>query len=146
MRGDALLEIEKSKSDLDVSYVLRQVRAQGATDDDIKEWWNMPNEEWSDIIEDDDKAKYVAVKMLTDEGATYEEAVEKLKRSFPFYATYEPGYSYSNNGPLPYELKVRINKYANSLSDEAKEILKEDLKNYSSMNAYIRVKIKEGLI
>lgn len=146
-RGDELLKIEKSHENFDVMYVFGELRKQGVTDEDIRTWWNMPDEQHVEIIQHSDNAKVAAFKALIDEGFSKKEAVSKLKKGYPIYEIYKAGIMHDmKDDNLPYELLPRVNKYFNSLTQDKLNRLKEDANRFSSMNAYIRDLINKGTI
>jgi hypothetical protein len=145
MRGDKMLEIEKNKLDLDVSYILKEVRKQGVTDNDIREWWNLPDEQHKEIMEEDDDACRSAINQLIDSGISRDEAILKLKKGYPIFGEYMPGIMHDDKDDiLPYELKIRVNNFFNSV--EKLTGYKEDIEKASSMNSFIRSLVKKDLI
>lgn len=146
-RGDQLLKTEKSHENFDVMYVFRELRGQGVTDEDIRTWWNMPDEQHAELMKECDVSKLAAFKTLLDAGYSKEEAVLKLKKGWPVYEIYEAGVIHdTKDDNLPYELLPRVNKYFNSLTQDKLNRLKEDANRFSSMNAYIRDLINKRTI
>lgn len=146
-RGDELLKIEKNHENFDISYVLGEARRQGVTDEDIRTWWNMPNEQHMELMQHCDNVKVAAFKTLLDEGFSKKEAVSKLKKGYPSYEIYMAGIMHDmKDDNLPYELLPRVNKYFNSLAPDKLNRLKEDVNKLSSMNAYVRDLIDRKII
>lgn len=145
LRGDAMLDAVKNRVDLDLTAYIGSVREEGATDKDIREWWNMPDKQHQEIIEDNDLARLAVLKGLIDDGLTENAAIEQIKKTFPLYEFYEPGIIYlSVDSSLPYELLPRVNKYFNSIA--VAEQCRDAINELSSMNAFIREQIKKGLL
>lgn len=146
-RGDELLKNEKSNENFDMMYVFRELRRQGVTDEDIRTWWNMPDEQHVELMQHCDTVKVAAFKALLDEGFSKKEAVSKLKKGYPIYEIYKAGIMHDmKDDNLPYELLPRVNRYFNSLASDKLNRLKEDVNRMSSMNAYIRDLIDKRII
>lgn len=145
MRGDELLRLEKDGSDFDLSYVFREIRRHGVTDKDIRLWWNMPDEQLSEIIQEDDESRNQAYKHWVNSGLSKDDAKLKLRKTFPIYELYQPGYIHDLiDSNLPYELSPRVSRFFNSV-DKMLEY-KTEIDNASSMNAFIRDLIKRKVI
>lgn len=145
MRGDKILEIEKNQSDLDICYVLKEVRGQGATDNDIKMWWNMPDEQHEEIMREDDMNCNTTLEQWISSGISREDAIAKLRKGYPIFESYKPGVMHpSDDDNLPYELKIRINNFFDSPDKLLK--FKEDIEKSPSMNAFIRSLIRKGVL
>lgn len=146
-RGDELLKNEKSNENFDMMYVFRELRRQGVTDEDIRTWWNMPDEQHVELMQHCDTVKVAAFKALLDEGFSKKEAVSKLKKGYPIYEIYKAGIMHDmKDDNLPYELLPRVNRYFNSLASDKLNRLKKDVNRMSSMNAYIRDLIDKRII
>lgn len=146
-RGDELLKIEKKHENFDIMYVFGELRKQGVTDEDIRAWWNMPDEQHMELMQHCDNVKVAAFKALLDEGFSKKEAILKLKKGYPIYEIYKAGVMHDmKDDNLPYELLPRVNKYFNSLAPDKLNRLKEDVNRLSSMNAYIRDLIDKRII
>lgn len=144
MRGDELLKIEKSRENFDLSYVFGEARKHGVTDDDIRAWWNMPDKQHEELMQENDAIRNAAYNQWIDEGFSKEEAISKIRKGFPVYDVYEPGLSYYEDSNLPYELLPRVNNFINSLTPEELLHFKEESGKASSVNAFIRHLIKKG--
>ena len=118
------------------------LRREGVTDEDIKVWWNMPDEQQEQLISEDEVYKTAIFKSLLDEKVNKEKALIKLKKYIPIYWSPTPGHLPTEDSPLPYELKPRINNYMNS-SAKGLEKFKSDSEKFTSMNAYLRSKIEK---
>lgn len=146
-RGDELLKIEKNNKNFDLMYVFSELRRQGVTDEDIKAWWNMPDEQHIELMQHCDIVRAAAFKALLDEGFSKKEAISRLKKGYPIYEIYKAGIMHDmKDDNLPYELLPRVNKYFNSLAPDKLSRLKEDVNKLSSMNVYIRDLIDKGII
>ena len=145
MRGESILEAEKQGDNLDLTAVLREVRSQGATDEDIRDWWNIPDTQHDEIQQEDDDFRNEAYKQSLADGLSEAEALKKLRKSFPIYEQYSPGGLHiDNDSNLPYELSPRVSRFFNS--SEVTEKYKKEIEKASSINAFIRTQIKKKLI
>lgn len=142
LRGDEILRLEKEGNNIDLNATMKEVRRNGATDEDIRTWWNMPDSQHKEIQEEDNIAILAAVKSKIAEGLTEDEAMALVKKNWPRFTEYLPGIIYGEDDFLPYELKHRINLRSTEM---ARDFKKQEA-DYSSMNAYIRNQIKEGKI
>lgn len=147
MRGDELLRVEKSRENFDISYVLGEARKQGVNDEDIRGWWNMPDEQHDELMQENDAIRDMAYKQWLGEGYSKEEAISKVRKGFPIYEIYEPGIIHSSkDSNLPYELLPRVNKFFISLASDKLLNYKEEIDRSSSMNALIRDLIDKKII
>lgn len=144
-RGDEILRIEEAGEDLDICTMLKEVRSQGATDNDIREWWNMPDEQHLEIIQEDDEIRNKAYEQWLKDGDSKDEAISKVRKGFPIFEEYMPGILHTTqDSNLPYELSPRISRFFSSL--EKISSFKDEIEESSSMNAFIRSLIKRELI
>lgn len=123
-------------------------RSEGATDDDIRQWWNMNDLERYMIIANDNHFNMVKILEGIESGKEKIEAIEDIKKYTPIYGPPPKNISKSKgkDEPLPYELKDRINKYIEeyNIKNPSGEELKKKWKSYSSFNVLIRDEIKKG--
>ncbi len=129
---------------LDEYELFKQIIYKAALGDanleDIRHWWNLQDIERRMINWEDNMSRLATFRSLKDEGLSEDEALEKLRTSFPLYG--DPNDESNMSGkdrPLPPELHNRVNKIASELSEAS---LKEDVKNFSSMNSFLRNKLK----
>jgi hypothetical protein len=115
----------------------------GANLNDVRHWWNLHEIERRMITWEDNCFRLATFKGLMDEGMTNEEAVKKLRFSYPLYGdpTDESNMS-GEDRPLPDELHDRVNKIAAELSQT---YLNEDIKKFSSMNSFLRASLKKKI-
>lgn len=144
MRGDEILKIEKSRENFDLSCVLGEARKHGVTDNDIRKWWNMPDEQHAELMQENDAVRNEAYAQWLEGGCTKEEAISKVRKGFPIYDVYEPGLIYGEDSNLPYELLPRVNSFISSLTSEELLHFKEESGKASSINAFIRSLIRNG--
>lgn len=136
--GDYLLSIEHSVPE--VAARLSWVRAEGATDEDIRQWNNLHALERVMIEQADELARTVMYVTLRKAGIPAEAAA---KRVFQFHAKFEGDDSGPvDDRPLPYELKFRILTFTES-SYAAAASFRAQAEASSSFNAVIRRAIRE---
>lgn len=131
-----------------VSDNIEFARSEGATEEDIRQWWNMNDLERYMVIANDNHFNMVKILEELDLGKDKVEAIEGIKKYTPIYGP--PPKNTSNpkgkDEPLPYELKDRISKYVEeyNINNPSREELKKKWESHSSFNALIRNEIKNG--
>jgi len=124
---------------------LPQKRRDGVKDKDILWWWNRSDIQRRFILADDNILLTYLAKSFLQSGLIGGKAIAKVRKYMPLYG--EPiktSFPQSDERPLPYELKDRVNKYMveRSLKDKLK--YQEDMENAKSFNTLIRNEIREG--
>ena len=141
--GDLL--VEREVTDDSTRQMLAKKRAEGVTDADIKWWWGLDKLERRLLILVDGWSRLAAFKKYRAEGLTEEQAVAQLRKSFPIFG--DPDDMKNVKGDdraLPYELKERVNLWAEKgLLDESSGTAAR-LRSAGSMNALIRNEIRAG--
>jgi hypothetical protein len=146
--GDLLLKAAES-GDQDSRIIVDKAHIEGSTDDDIQEYWNLPDlmrrmVYWSENVFrvsfamgqwDHDLSK--------DE---QQEAAIQIRKAFPMYG--DPADVRVTSGedrPLPQELRGRVDRWRMRIINEwGKEGLKAKLEKYSTFNALVREEIRRG--
>lgn len=142
--GQHLLDV--SRKDDKLATYLRKIRNEGASDSDIKMWWDLPKSEHQRLIKEDDTFKMTAIISFIDQGLTQDEAHRKVRLSYPIYGDPTLWTVNFDDRPLPYELKNRINRYFSPENQMALQKAKSDIDKFTSMNAYIRQLIRSKVI
>ena len=134
--------------------IVDSARREGATDDEIEEWWDFPEKFRQGITIRENAFRLTTFRKLIEEGKSEDEAAVAVKKIFPIYgrtgveeeemrdaqACNELGLT-EKSRMFPPELRGRIDIYRET--NGAQKIL--DLaKEYESYNAFLRDKIKEG--
>lgn len=122
---------------------VERAKDEGATEEDIRRWWNRDGLQRRLIC----WAEEVAVREPMFEtarryGLSEEEAEQKVRQFFPLYG--DPGDADEPAGedrPLPHELRDRVERYRRE--HDSSEV-REKLKDYSSYNALVRDEIRKG--
>ncbi len=146
--GDRLLANEPY--DKRIKDMLAPKRAEGVTNNDIREWWNLHDLERRIMLKYDDfeKTKLFIYYIenppngLVEQDDIFEYAAHRVKKIHPYDGIPEKG-DISEDRLLPVELKNRINKYIESRAYNSQKY-KDDVENSSSYNAFVRNEIKNG--
>ena len=115
---------------------------EGATDEDIKKWWNLHDLERRMMISIDNIFRGSLFYKAKDEGLSSDEAAERVRKTFPMYGNPEDTSKLTRDDRLiPHELRDRVNVY---LSKHRTSVIQNKLTNYSSFNVFIRAEIRLG--
>lgn len=107
--GNILIE----DADCGIPYaknIVETARREGATDEDIKNYWNLSDLEKRLMTAVDNIYRSAGYFKKKDKGLPNKEAVIELNRFFPHYGNPNDTSKFSGeNRPLPFELKDRVN-------------------------------------
>ena len=137
--GDYILEQAFLGTEVHQKFVEKAIFG-GALEQDIKKWWNLSDLDRRMIKWEDDIFKIVTFSNLQKQRLSDVEALNKLRKSFPIYG--DPTDESTSSGqdrPLPQELHERVNEFVRTIRPE---LLKQQSESCSSMNAFIREKLK----
>lgn len=140
--GTVILENEKK----DPAYMEMNVKRQeGLKDEDVTWYWNMhPLERCILAVIDEEVQSYIRTQFI-QKGFSPEEAAKMVRTLHPVYG--DPNVvkeAAEDDRPLLPELKRRVNRWINKNRDNPS--FAEQLKEYSTVNAFIRAEIKKGNI
>jgi len=132
---------------------IKWARSEGATDEDIAWWWNLSPLDRILIKGMDHGYRRMALADFHNKGLSPEESLKKAIRFFSVYSEEQPDlslmtvgdkkYYSSKDRPLPIELHDRVDIYLKNNSDpDNSSIMKKEVEECSSFNAFIREKIK----
>lgn len=140
--GDVLLW----SSDPRVQAALDAKRAEGATDDDIREWWNMsPLERELEIVIDSNATRIAMLMSLMESGLSQEEAGKTMRRTLAMYG--DPGAPSPLSGddrPLPWEMKRRVIAFLQQRARAGRDENRAWLDGAPTVNAFIRREMRAG--
>lgn len=136
--------------------IVDAARREGATDEDIREWWDFSEKNRQRILVSENTFRYSVFLSEMEEGKSSDEAALTVKRTFPIYgrtgdreaemkdrqACKELGLT-EESRMLPPELRGRVDVYRKKLG--ATRILSLSNK-YESYNAFLRDEIRNGRI
>ena len=134
--------------------VLPQKKAEGVRDNDIRWWWNLNDVERKMMLKVDEFHKLALYMEARESGKSERDAGKIIWGAHPIYTEADPNTkpekipldSKREDYPLPIELKDRINRYIEKRAEDDPEKIKQDIKGFSTFNAFIRKKIKAGNI
>ncbi|MBM4147186.1 MAG: hypothetical protein FJ240_13100 [Nitrospira sp.] len=141
--GDKLLESEAL--DENIRSLLGKRRAEGARDEDIRWWWNMDEIERRMTIKYDNMLKKAQFQKLVNQpGMDKTEAVKNFRKNYPLFGIPGDSLSADTDGPLPYELMERVNRFFERISKEEPERLQQEIADSPTMNAFLRRELRAG--
>lgn len=141
--GDYLLSIENK--DPNKRSFLDSIRAEGATDEDIRNYRNMTPIERAMADQLDKTNRLASYLEFVESGMTPERAAREVYKYHPRYG--DPSDTSDASGedrPLPDDLKDRVSKYVLKMTKSNPSGFKSWLSRHSSMNALIRDAIRDG--
>jgi len=158
--GDIMLGIEKAEQPNieKVAEIFRRIlpqkRAEGVRDEDIRWWWNLNDVERQMMLSIDEFHRLALFINEIKSGKTDKEAGRTVWEAHPIYTNGDPDIKPEQSPfelkredfPLPIELKDRVNRYIEKRASDGPEKIKQDLKGFSTFNAFIRKEIKAGNI
>ena len=143
--GEVLLSIEAT--DERVRVMLFKARRDGATDSDVRFWWNMPDLERRMIDQGDNLNKMSLYLHLRDnKGRSPEEAARHCRSRHPYFGDIDSEwYGSVEDRLLPYELKFRIISWIQKWATPArKDEMNAMVAEATSFNALVRQQIRLG--
>ncbi len=142
--GEILLEREQTDEKVRTAFAPK--RAEGVTDEDIALWWNMHDLERRLICKVDEMNRILLFEKLMQGGSTTEqEAAQMVAKRFPVYGDPEHlVFGSDDDRPLPFELKWRANRYLAERTKTDPDGFREEAEAFTSLNALIRSKIRQG--
>ena len=138
-----IFDMEKNKIDNKFTRYNRRAREDGVKDEDFIYLWETHPVERVMLQETQNMININAHLTALGEGKTSQEATEIVRKNFPTYGdpNIRSNYGTEDDNLLPIEFVFKVNK--NVISNPNSDKLKEELKNFSSFNAYIRYLAKE---
>lgn len=138
--GDILLELEKK--DKDVKRFLDKRREEGATDEDIRKWWNMSDIERRMIVKIEALRQLSLFRRLRDRGLSQDEAAYGVRKYLPLYGEIEG--EPDEHSPLPFELRDRVEEYIEKRLLMDPDNFSKEVESFTTFNAFVRSEIKKG--
>lgn len=142
--GDVLI-VAAGSGEPKSKRIVDKARREGATDDDIREWWNLPDIArrmvlWSENI----FRLAVFTHGKEEDGLSPEQAAARVHKMYPIYGDPEDTSKLTGeNRPLSHELRGRVDSYQQV---HGAEYIAEQVKRFSSYNAFVRHAIRQGMI
>lgn len=148
--GDLLIRAAGS-GDLNAKKIVDKAHKEGATDEDIREFWNLNDLQRRMVMWSENVHRVAMVSSLWKPGLSEDEeekAAAKLRKTFPMYGN--PDNTRVTSGddrPLPHELRGRVDRWRiKMINEDSEEKIKEKLNKYSTFNAMVRDEIRKGNI
>lgn len=138
--GDTFLQMEATNEK--VRNTLQRLRAEGVTDNDIRDWWNRPPIErvLLELIDELDRGA-VFIHVLK-EGKSPEEAGLAVTKIHTVYGNSSP--DAGEDRPIPWELRARISCYREKCWSTGYTPPEAD--EFASYNALVRSEMRKGLL
>ena len=141
------IRLEKESTNEAIKSILTKVRNEGATNEDIRWWWNMHDLERRMMVAVDEISRMALFTKCLEEGMKESEAAAKVRKHHPIFGDPDDNtHTTGNDRPLPIELKDRINIYVERRSETDPQQFKRAIEESSSVNALIRKEIEKGNI
>ena len=125
--------------------IVERARQEGASDDDIKEWWNLPDLSRRMVIWSENIFRMSVFRHARSvDGLSAEQAAARVHKMYPSYRN--PGDTTKLSGenrPLPHELRGRVDAYK---QHHGAAYIAQQVDGFLSYNAFVRHAIREGII
>jgi hypothetical protein len=140
--GDWLLSDANTDSKMKAHF--ETVRADGVTDDDIRDWWNRPPLERALLEVGDEQNEMTAFIGAMQKGLSADDAMIIVSRIHPIYGSRDSDKDDGDNSPLPYEFRTRVSNLTAQQVDSGE--IQNKIHSKQSFNAIIRKAIRSGRI
>jgi len=140
--GDWLLR----STDPRVGELLNRLRTEGATDSDIREWWNMPPlERELEVVIDSNATRIAMMLSFMESGLSQQDAGKMMRRTLPIYGDPgAPSVLLGDDRPLPWEMKRRVNAFLQQKAAAGREAYRSWLDSAPTVNALLRREMRAG--
>lgn len=139
--GDILFQ--RAQSEKWVTEAMEKLRQEGATDQDIRWWYNLHELERRMLSEVDDMVHIAHFIALRREGLEVAEAAARVKMHHPYYGSPDESSATGEDRLLPFALKDRVSRWIES---HAKTPWTFDLGELKTFNALVRCEIRNGTL
>ena len=143
--GDIMFELAKNGV-AEMKSRIDEARNEGATDEDIREYWNLPDLQRRIVIWFENVFRFSQFLADKDDGLSADEAGIRMRKMFPIYGNpkeLKECYESHNDVPLPNELRARVDVYREKHHPEE---LQKKASKFTSFNAFVRAEIRRGNI
>jgi hypothetical protein len=135
--------------DLEARKIVDKARSEGATNEDIREFWSLNDLERRMVKYYENAFLSAMARSLWKPGLPehLEQEMEvKVRKTFPVYGDPNNGNLMSSRDqPLPYELRARVERWRTKvICERGEEELIRKANRYSSFNALVRAEIQKG--
>ena len=141
--GDRLLA-EARKGNPAAMRIVTKAQSDGATDADIREWWNFSQKQRQAVLDSEDVFRLATFTAATEDGKDGDAAADEVRRIFPMYG--DPADETRTTGddrPLPHELRGRVDRFRKKHGGAAiRTWMERD--GFTNYNAFLRQRILRG--
>jgi len=131
----------------EIKVLIEKARKEGATDEDIRGWWNLHDLERHMVQQFDNHCRMVGWINSLKKGISEDEAANEMRKFSPIFGDPEDtSHTNGDDRPLPYELKDRVNIYIKNRVKQDPNKYKNVIENSSTLNALIKKEIRAGNI
>ena len=139
--GDLLVS-QAAKGKAEAIVILQKARKEGATDEDIVEWWNLSDLQRRMVLWSEDSFRYATFAKLSEDGLDGAAASKKVRQIFPMYGDPDDlRHTSGDDRPLPHELRGRVDRY---YAKRGAAQVQQQSSRFSTCNAFIRAEIRSG--
>jgi hypothetical protein len=122
--------------------IVENARVNGASDEDIEEWWNLHDLQRRMVTWHENAIRYANFLSFREDGLNADEAMAKVRTIFPMYG--DPNDTTHTSGddrPLRHELRGRVDRYRERYGAQA---IVEASKHFFTFNAFVRSEMRSG--
>lgn len=122
--------------------IIENARLNGASDEDIEEWWNLHDLQRRMVIWHENMIRYANFLSFRDDGLNADEAMSRIRAMFPMYG--DPNNTAHTTGDdraLRHELRGRVDRYRERYGAQA---ILEAAKSFSTFNAFVRSEMRHS--
>ena len=139
--GDRLLEAAR-KGDADSMRICTKAKSEGATDTDIREWWNFAQAQRQAVLDSEDRFRLATFMHATEGGKDDDGAAAEVRRIFPMYGDpADETHTTGEDRPLPHELRGRVDRFRKKHGGSAIRTWMERA-GFTNYNAFLRERIR----
>ena len=141
--GDRLLA-EARKGDPAAMRIVTKAQSEGATELDIREWWNFSQKQRQAVLDSEDVFRLAAYMAATKDGKDSEAAAAEVRRMYPMYGDpADETHTSGDDRPLPHELRGRVDRFRKKHGGAAiRTWMERD--GFTNYNAFLRQRILRG--
>ena len=138
--GDRLLA-EVRKGNPAAMRIVTKAKSEGATDADIREWWNFSQEKRQEVLDSEDVFRVAMFMAATEDGKDTDSAAADVRRTFPMYGDpADETHTTGDDRPLPHELRGRVDRFRKKHGGAAiRTWMERD--SFTNYNAFLRQRI-----
>lgn len=122
--------------------IVENARLNGASDEDIEEWWNLHDLQRRMVIWHENVIRYANFLSFREDGLNADEAMARIRAMFPMYGDpNDTTHTTGDDRPLRHELRGRVDRYRERYGAQA---ILDASKHFSTFNAFVRSEMRRG--